>query len=87
MLWLPNERLPTSTRAEARAGSRPLVRADSTRSGARVPALVTRSSPSTQISTPAGSVMKNVLARVRVSSTCRASVARGAMPRLRVSVR
>jgi hypothetical protein len=71
-------------RAEARAGFTPLDSAEA--SGSSDPAVVARSWPSTQISTPAGSVTKNALARLRVSSTSSVSVLRGAMPRLRVSV-
>jgi len=50
-------------RAEARAALRPADCAAAAFSGASVPEVVARSSPSTQISTPAGSVTKNALAR------------------------
>ena len=76
-----------STRPAARLGSSPRARAASWNSGARLPALVARSSPSTQISTPAGSTTKKALASTRESGTASVSVASAAMLTARVSVR
>jgi len=56
-------------------------------SGAREPPVVARSSPSTQTSTPDGSVTTYRLASTRTSSTSTDSVALAAMLTGRVSVR
>ena len=86
MAWLPSERLATSVRAEALAGSRPRARTSSWSSGARLPDVVALSSPSIQTSTPAGSVTKNTLASTRTSGTSRFCVSRAVMATWRVSV-
>ena len=67
-------------------GSRPFARTASAYSGASVPLVVALSWPSSQISTPAGSVTKNRLAAVRSRSTSSVSVGAGAMLTVRVSV-
>ena len=67
MAWEPRESPPISVRADALAGSSPFSRTAAAKSGASVPAVVTASAPSIQISTPGGSVTRNALAEVRVS--------------------